>query len=94
MSFVVAGVLSAPTGLGEAALQILRGCMVAGHQVTALDLSQSLAENSIASALDLPAKDWNRDSSAGCSGTRQRARFNSYWAGDDGAQYVDCLLRL
>jgi len=52
--FIVAGPLSAPTGLGEAARQILAGLIAGGYPVSALDLSQSLAQKSIVPVPDLP----------------------------------------
>jgi hypothetical protein len=51
--FIVAGALSAPTGLGEAARQILFGLAAGGHPVSALDLSESLAQKSLIRLPDL-----------------------------------------
>jgi hypothetical protein len=52
--FIVAGALSAPTGLGEASRQILAGLMASGQRVSAIDLSESLAQKSIVPVPELP----------------------------------------
>jgi len=52
--FVVAGALSAPTGLGEAARSVLRGLVAAGVPVSAVDLSASLMQRSVVPVPDLP----------------------------------------
>jgi glycosyltransferase involved in cell wall biosynthesis len=52
--FIVAGALSAPTGLGEAARQILFGLIAGGHRVSAIDLSKGLAQKSMIPLPDLP----------------------------------------
>ncbi|SCY00789.1 glycosyltransferase family 4 protein [Microvirga guangxiensis] len=52
--FIVAGALSAPTGLGEAARQLLYGLIAGGYRVSAIDLSKDLAQKSMIPLPDLP----------------------------------------
>ncbi|MCG7392459.1 glycosyltransferase family 4 protein [Microvirga sp. ACRRW] len=52
--FIVAGALSAPTGLGEAARQILFGLIAGGYRVSAIDLSKDLAQKSMIPLPELP----------------------------------------
>ena len=53
--FLVAGPLSAPTGLGEAARLTLGGLVAAGRRVSAVDLSQPLGQRSVVSLAKLPS---------------------------------------
>jgi glycosyltransferase involved in cell wall biosynthesis len=52
--YIVAGALSAPTGLGEAARLLLRGFMACGRDVRAIDLSGPLRQRSLVPVPDLP----------------------------------------
>lgn len=45
--FIVAGSLTAPTGLGEAARQILRGVVASGAEVSAIDLARPFGQQSV-----------------------------------------------
>ncbi len=52
--FIVAGALSAPTGLGEAARSVLRGLVATGLPVSIVDLSASLMQRAVVPLPDLP----------------------------------------